>query len=88
VKGKLKDLSQSLKCDFQNRKSWLHWVWCTHNIGLLIQQLQKRFFFLTLTRWKRLFVTFIKLVDWTKMFLHCFQLTCLTCNLVICIILK
>jgi hypothetical protein len=40
-------------------------------------------FFLTLTRWKWLFVTFIKLVDWTKMFLCCFELTCLTCSLVI-----
>jgi len=49
-------------------------------------------FFLTLACWKWLFVTLIKL-DWTKMFLHFFQLTCLTYSLVIsrwpcCIILK
>ncbi len=52
-------------------------------IGLLIQQLWKRFFFLTLAHCKRLFVTFVRLVDWTKMFFHCFQLTCLIYSLVI-----
>ncbi len=32
----------------------------------------KETIFLTLAHWKELFVTLVRLVDWTKMFLHCF----------------